>query len=441
MNPKLNFRGPSPIDAASLDTNQMENVRGMAHQNSNQSTASLAASAPAVQRKLAETDKDDTVMRKEKGAGGNSVSSQFQANISSRKTGGKSLDPNVSGFMSKEFGTDFSSVKVHHDEQANQMAREVNARAFTVGNDIYFDKNEYQPNSKSGKKLLAHELTHVVQQSPNIQRKPNSNGVKISKASQKQVSRWKTSGNEATVTKKGDTLAQLAKNITGNWKDWACIWIKNMKNSTKSWEKGYERWLEIGDTFDITNLKATTGVSATINFTGADNFLTAMQTIYGGTPNSDPFMDQLETLSLQGNTPIHNLTLVGHSGGSQMWGTPGSGFDASTVTPELPRPDGIDANNNSGPPRCWFTRNATIRFVGCSSTNIASTASKTMLRKGAAAVGTNHWICGWNQTAPVVQSMVSVEQPCNWPPTATTYLTPAGFHGAAGVWETHKGKL
>ena len=167
MNPKLNFRGPSSIDAASLDTNQMENVRGMAHQNSNQSTASLGVSAPAVQRKISDSDDEQKVMRKGNGEAKSSVSSNFQSSINASKGGGRKMDKPIQKELSSKFNSDFSEVKVHNDSRSNQLASEINAKAFTIGQDIYFKKGEYQPNSRAGKKLLAHELTHTIQQKGN----------------------------------------------------------------------------------------------------------------------------------------------------------------------------------------------------------------------------------------------------------------------------------
>ncbi len=77
--------------------------------------------------------------------------------------------------MSSSFGSDFNSVRIHSNSDATNLNRQLHAKAFTHGNDIYFNKGEYDPNSTSGKHLLAHELTHVVQQqSKTIQRKPKS---------------------------------------------------------------------------------------------------------------------------------------------------------------------------------------------------------------------------------------------------------------------------
>lgn len=66
--------------------------------------------------------------------------------------------------MEAAFGTDFSSVRVHTNPGAAQLARSLRAHAFTYGNEIFFDQGRYDPQSPQGKRLLAHELTHVVQQ-------------------------------------------------------------------------------------------------------------------------------------------------------------------------------------------------------------------------------------------------------------------------------------
>jgi hypothetical protein len=80
-------------------------------------------------------------------------------------TPGKSLDKNTRSFMESKFGHDFSQVKVHTDPKAIASARVLDAAAYTVGKDIVFNDAQYDPSSAAGEKLLAHELTHVVQQS------------------------------------------------------------------------------------------------------------------------------------------------------------------------------------------------------------------------------------------------------------------------------------
>jgi hypothetical protein len=78
---------------------------------------------------------------------------------------GRSLDPEIGSMMSNRIGFDFGSVKIHTDEKAAGMNRALNAKAFTIGDSIYFNRGMYNPGSVQGKQLLAHELTHVVQQS------------------------------------------------------------------------------------------------------------------------------------------------------------------------------------------------------------------------------------------------------------------------------------
>ncbi len=88
---------------------------------------------------------------------------------------GRPMEPPVLQEMGQRFGRDFSQVKIHSGPNAEQSAHDLNAHAYTVGNDIVFGQRGYAPHSSAGKKLLAHELTHVVQQtgaanSPAIQR-------------------------------------------------------------------------------------------------------------------------------------------------------------------------------------------------------------------------------------------------------------------------------
>jgi hypothetical protein len=77
---------------------------------------------------------------------------------------GLSLDPATRAFMEPRFGKDFGHVRLHTDAKAAESAREVNALAYTVGRDVVFAHGRYQPNAKEGRKLLAHELTHTIQQ-------------------------------------------------------------------------------------------------------------------------------------------------------------------------------------------------------------------------------------------------------------------------------------
>jgi hypothetical protein len=78
---------------------------------------------------------------------------------------GQPLDPPVRTQMETSFGADFGHVRIHTGADADVLSRDLNANAFTIGRDVFFRHGEYNPGSSSGKELLAHELTHVVQQS------------------------------------------------------------------------------------------------------------------------------------------------------------------------------------------------------------------------------------------------------------------------------------
>jgi hypothetical protein len=81
-----------------------------------------------------------------------------------RSGSGNPLDRETRSFMESRFGRDFSNVRVHTDSTAADASEAVQAQAFTTGRDIYFSRGRFQPQTKSGQQLLAHELTHVVQQ-------------------------------------------------------------------------------------------------------------------------------------------------------------------------------------------------------------------------------------------------------------------------------------
>lgn len=92
------------------------------------------------------------------------LDSDLSNTINQARGGGQPLPDRLRGSMESAFQSDFGGVRVHSDQQSDTLNRSVQAKAFTLGNDIYFKKGNYQPGSSSGQELLAHELTHVVQQ-------------------------------------------------------------------------------------------------------------------------------------------------------------------------------------------------------------------------------------------------------------------------------------
>lgn len=84
--------------------------------------------------------------------------------------GGHELDPSLRQSLEGRLGADLGAVRVHSGAEADTLARALGARAFTTGSDIFFRAGEYDPRRPEGVQLLAHELTHVLQQAGGIQR-------------------------------------------------------------------------------------------------------------------------------------------------------------------------------------------------------------------------------------------------------------------------------
>lgn len=93
------------------------------------------------------------------------INPDLEGKIRSCKGNGQPLAASIRAFFEPRFGVDFKNVRVHNGRDASELARTVNARAFTIGSDIVFGFGHYNHETESGKQLLAHELTHVIQQS------------------------------------------------------------------------------------------------------------------------------------------------------------------------------------------------------------------------------------------------------------------------------------
>jgi hypothetical protein len=89
---------------------------------------------------------------------------EVEAVIARTRGDGRLLEPGQRERFGSRLGDDLGDVRLHTDSTADSLARSVDARAFAIGADVYFADGEYQPGSPSGDRLLAHELTHVVQQ-------------------------------------------------------------------------------------------------------------------------------------------------------------------------------------------------------------------------------------------------------------------------------------
>jgi peptidoglycan hydrolase-like protein with peptidoglycan-binding domain len=135
-----------------------------------------AAAAPQVQLKCAQCedemkaqrfavgDEPELVLKKSAGGAQPSSGAESQASVHSALQNGQPLAPAARSFLEPRFGRDLGHVSVHTNDAAADSARALNARAYTVGSDIAFDRGEYQPGTREGQRLLAHEITHTFQQ-------------------------------------------------------------------------------------------------------------------------------------------------------------------------------------------------------------------------------------------------------------------------------------
>ncbi len=159
---------------------------------------------------------------------------------------GKPLDSNTREFMESRFGQDFSHVRIHQGSSAEQSARDVNAHAYTLGNNIVFGVGQYNPHSQAGKRLLAHELTHVLQQSgttSSLQRKPAKKAAPTSppktKPTNKKEPKKEAKKNEQKAPKKTATNApKMAVTASKNGAPCACLVVvhNDERNARKTAE-------------------------------------------------------------------------------------------------------------------------------------------------------------------------------------------------------------
>lgn len=173
-------RPASPDTAAPSPAAGLERAARLGHE---PGTAGLAQRAPLKTAPPDELKKKPAVQRDASfaGAQGGPLTGDVERSIDGARSGGKSLDAGVRASMEPAFGADFGGVRVHADSKADALNRSLQARAFTTGRDIFFRRGEYNPASAGGKEILAHELTHVVQQNgaAQLHRKPATGGLAL----------------------------------------------------------------------------------------------------------------------------------------------------------------------------------------------------------------------------------------------------------------------
>ncbi len=144
------------------------------HSASIQESAEDAGESSNIDRKAISIHRSDVIQLSGRGPPASSMQGSFTQNLYSSKGSGSVLPDTTRSFMESRFQADFSGVRVHTGSNAESLSRGIHAQAFTHGNDIYFNAGKYSPHTESGGTLLAHELTHTIQQgaSQNVSPKP-----------------------------------------------------------------------------------------------------------------------------------------------------------------------------------------------------------------------------------------------------------------------------
>jgi len=156
----------------------------------------------------------------------------FEQTLSSTKGTGSALPEPTRNFMESRFNADFSNVRIHTGHTAETMSRSINAQAFTHGSDIYFNSGKFSPGSGAGQLLLAHELTHTIQQGA-VTSGPAVNRLPISR----QTAQRKIQRSAGSVPSQLSNAVEHAKSLEGK--------INANKEGPDGYREGWEHLVEI----------------------------------------------------------------------------------------------------------------------------------------------------------------------------------------------------
>lgn len=157
-----------------LKTDEEENVQEKCEECEKEAVASKPSEREEsidIQQKCEACGHEEEKIQKKSNVNDTTAINTVEKTLKSTKGNGSVLPPNSKMQMERGFGADFSNVRIHNNSTSAQMNRQLGAQAFTNGNDIYFNSGKFNPSSKSGKHLLAHELTHTIQQGKSINKK------------------------------------------------------------------------------------------------------------------------------------------------------------------------------------------------------------------------------------------------------------------------------
>jgi outer membrane protein OmpA-like peptidoglycan-associated protein len=202
IQPKLTINQPNDIYEQEADA-MADKVMRMSANHVHQQTF-FSPSITAVQRKCQHCEEEEKKLhRKETNSNETIAGASTENYINSLNGKGRSLTSDERNFFEPRMDYDFSNVQLHTNSDANQSAKSINALAYTHSNHIVFGANQYQPSSESGQRLMAHELTHVVQQ--------NSAGNKIQKTPDDEVDVLEIGQETKTIQRQEATEAPMSR--------------------------------------------------------------------------------------------------------------------------------------------------------------------------------------------------------------------------------------
>ncbi|MBE7169311.1 MAG: DUF4157 domain-containing protein [Williamsia sp.] len=289
---------------------------------------SFAPALSTVQRKCAACEEEEKVQRKETGMPAAPTASPAVAKTLQSK--GQPMDGSTRSFMEQRFGYDFSQVQIHNNSLAHQSSHDIQARAYTHDHHVVFGAGQYQPGTNEGKKLLAHELTHVVQQNTNgmhgIQRAPKKEAKSMPKWRSDEI-RHIQRGLRDKGLYKGDTTGVLDEQTVnaldtffgkGAWMNYSYMEAMSLLKAKES--KGSKDAKDTKDTKIAETASCSRGTPAPVQ--GDRLYFKLDSTDYGFAGEESIFNQYLHTAfwakeitvhgyaSIEGATPEYNFDLA-----------------------------------------------------------------------------------------------------------------------------------
>ena len=177
-------------------------------------------------QRMGDKKEEEKKLQKKEAGVSNAGTVNTSAYIHSLSGKGNHLPKQANQFFSSRMGYDFSGVKIHNDKAAADSAKEVNAKAYTIGNNIVFNEGQYNAESSEGKKLLAHELAHVIQNDDNKLMRQPADDLESCKG-------WRSDPHSITVVAADKIMKEELK--------WDKITVQKITNCD-IWDPDNKRW-------------------------------------------------------------------------------------------------------------------------------------------------------------------------------------------------------